>query len=112
MNDAIIKALKARRIKWLMYFFIVLYLVLVIVKIYFDIQNGYSLDDYRYGCEPPGSKHPVEPKNCDSEISDINEDETQRMVPQILFGSFNLIWDLSIVFVGVYFFYKLCSFFP
>ncbi len=98
--------------KRLMYFFIVLYSVLVIVKIYFDTQNGYSLDDYRTGCEPPGSTRPVEPKNCNSEISDIKEDETQRMVPQILLGSFDIICDLSIVFVGVYFFYKLCSFYP
>lgn len=96
-----------------MYTFIVLYLLLLIVKIYFDIQNGFKLDEYyRSGCDLNGPNRHVEPKNCEADLNDIREDETQRKVPQILFGTFKIIFDLSIVVVGVYFFYKLCSYYP
>lgn len=65
-----------------MYTFIVIYLLLLVVKIYYDIQNGFKLDEYyRSGCDLNGPNRPVEPKSCIADRDYINDDEKQRKVP-------------------------------
>ena len=96
-----------------MYLSIFLYLTLVSVKMVFDIQNGFKLDQYyRSDCDLSGPRKPVDHKTCDADLNNIESYEHERMIPLIIFGSLKLIFDISILGLGVFFFYKICSFNP
>ena len=60
-----------------MYGFIILYLVLICTKMYFDILNGLKYDEYyRTSCEIIAVRQLKESSNCAADLNDMRSDES------------------------------------